>query len=317
MSTDVEERLAALFFPYATKKQKDVRAGKTRFVHYTSAEAAVRIIQNREVWMRRTSTMNDYMEVEYGFECLNRAYKSDAATSMKGALEEEFSGACQELEQKFDLWLPSFRGETYVTCISEHDDNEDDVGRLSMWRAYGATAGVAIVLNSTAFATASESISAYTSPVAYRSDAQFSREFAAVCENIATQRDLWRDLGRDAVINALFQMMRFSTVCTKHPGFHEEREWRIIHTPALEPTDRLPSSVEVIRGVPQCVHKIPLKNYPDEGFVGAEVPELIDRIIIGPAVDAWSMRDAFIRLLEAEGTPDAGRRVVISDIPIR
>ncbi|WP_092307339.1 DUF2971 domain-containing protein [Brevundimonas viscosa] len=314
---DIDEQLAGLFFPYATKKQNDVRSGKTRFVHYTTAEAAVRIIQNREVWMRRTTTMNDYMEVEYGFECLNAAYKSEAATKMKTALDEEFPGTCDELEKRFNLWLPAFRGETYVTCISEHDTNEDDIGRLSMWRAYGSTAGVAIVLNSTAFATASDAIRAYTSPVAYLSNAQFEREFGLISDNIANSRELWRHLGQESVIDAVFQMMRFSTVCTKHPGFHEEREWRIIHTPALEATDRLPSNVEVVRGVPQCVHKIPLRNYPEEGFVGAEVPELIDRIIIGPAVDAWSMRDAFVRLLEGAGTEDARSRVVISDIPLR
>ncbi|MFN3930526.1 MAG: DUF2971 domain-containing protein [Brevundimonas sp.] len=261
--------------------------------------------------------MNDYMEVEYGFECLNAAYKGEAAAKMKAALDEEFPGTCEELESKFNLWLPSFRSETYVTCISEHDDNEDGIGRLSMWRAYGSTAGVAIVLNSTAFATASDAIRAYTSPVAYLSSAQFYREFGLVSEGIANSRELWRDLGQENVIDAVFQMMRFSTVCTKHPGFHEEREWRIIHTPALEATDRLPSNVEVVRGIPQCVHKIPLRNYPDEGFVGAEVPELIERIIIGPAVDAWSMRDAFVRLLEDAGTTDAGSRVVVSDIPLR
>lgn len=314
---DIEDQLSALFFPYATKKQNDVRNGKTRFVHYTTAEAAVGIIRNREVWMRRTTTMNDYMEVEYGFECLNAAYKGEAAAKMKAALDEEFPGTCDELERRFNLWLPSIRSETYVTCISEHDDNEDGIGRLSMWRAYGATAGVAIVLNSTAFATASDAIRAYTSPVAYLSSAQFSREFDSVSESIANSRELWRHLGQENVIDAVFQMMRFSTVCTKHPGFHEEREWRIIHTPALEATDRLPSTVEVVRGVPQCVHKIPLQNYPDEGFVGAEVPELIERIIIGPAVDAWSMRDAFVRLLEDAGTEDAGSRVVVSDIPLR
>lgn len=314
---NTENILENLFFPYATKKQNDVRNGKTRFVHYTTAEAAVRIIQNREVWMRRTTTMNDFMEVEYGFDCLNRAYKGEAAAAMKAAIEEEFPGACAELESQFNAWLPAFRGETYVTCISEHDENEDNIGRLSMWRAYGSTTGVALVLNNTAFETASDALQAYTSPVAYLSEAQFSREFGNISENIAKSRHIWRGLGRESIIHTLFQMMRFSTVCTKHPGFHEEREWRIIHTPKLEPTDRLPSSVEVIRGIPQCVHKIPLKNYADEGFTGAEVPELIQRIIIGPAVDAWSMRDAFIRLLEEAGTEDAMNRVVISDIPLR
>jgi hypothetical protein len=35
---------------------------------------------------------------------------------------------------------------TYLACLSEHQD-EDEHGRLPMWRAYGATTGIALVIN--------------------------------------------------------------------------------------------------------------------------------------------------------------------------
>ena len=45
--------------------------------------------------------------------------------------------------------------DTYLTSISEHRNKEDTFGRLSMWRAYGETTGVALVMNNSPFLTPS------------------------------------------------------------------------------------------------------------------------------------------------------------------
>lgn len=314
---EIQQRLGGLFFPYATRRASDVRAKGSRFVHYSTAESAIKILRSKEVWMRKTTTMNDFMEVEYGFECLRSAWSGEAGAPMKEVVERLFPGACGELERRFDSWLPKFRNETFITCISEHLDSEDNIGRLSMWRAYGGGNGVAVVLNNTAFSSTSDALSAYTSPVAYVSGAQFDREFDQISRNTVNSEDLLFAIGRDAVISNIFTMMRFMIVGTKHPGFHEEKEWRILHTPSLEPSDRLPRSIEVIQGVPQIVHKIPLRNYPEEGFLGAEIPDLVERIIIGPSLHGYAMRDAFVGELEKAGVENAATRVYVSDIPLR
>jgi hypothetical protein len=65
------------------------------------------------------------------------------------------------------------------------------------------------------------------------------------------------------------------------------------------------------------VYKIPLRNVPEEGFVGAEIPELIDRIIIGPTQFPYAIADAFHQVLEQVGVKGAGNRIIVSDIPLR
>ena len=74
-------RLHAIFLPYATKQRNAIYGNGTndyaRFVHYTSAEAALSIIKTKRVWMRNTTCMSDYREVQHGFEILNRFF-SDA-----------------------------------------------------------------------------------------------------------------------------------------------------------------------------------------------------------------------------------------------
>jgi len=85
----------------------------------------------------------------------------------------------------------------------------------------------------------------------------------------------------------------------------------------MEPSSRLEEDIVTIKGAPQTIWKIPLKNYPDEGFYGAELHELIDRIIIGPTQFPFSVQEAFIALLEKEGVPDAAKKVHVSEIPLR
>ena len=75
--------------------------------------------------------------------------------------------------------------------------------------------------------------------------------------------------------------------------------------------------VTTINGIPQTVYKIPLLNIPEEGFLNAEIPELIDRIIIGPTQYPTAIAEAIEAQLVEAGVSDAGDRIVISDIPLR
>jgi hypothetical protein len=315
--TPEQVRANEIFFPYSFGKQLHVEKSQSRFVQYTTAEAAVSILRSKEVWMRKSSIMNDFMETEYGFNCLVGAYNGESGARFKAILDREFPGLSADLENRFNSWVPHFRSDTYLTSISEHLENEDQIGRLSMWRAYGGVTGVAIVLRSTPFVSASNALKIYSSPVAYFSFEQFNREFSRIADNVDANAEFVRQLGRDAMIGYIFNMFRFSMWCTKHPGFHEEREWRIVYTPEFDKSERVLQELKVIRGIPQPVFKIPLRNVPEEGLVGIELPEFIERIIIGPTQYPNVMHQAFVTMLADAGVDDAAQKVWISDIPLR
>jgi len=58
-----------------------------------------------------------------------------------------FSGAAKEAVAAVGNQERDIRLDTYVTSVSEHENDEDQNGRLSMWRAFGETsARVAIVI---------------------------------------------------------------------------------------------------------------------------------------------------------------------------
>jgi len=311
------ERVRSVFFPYATQRLAALKAHKARLVHYTSAEVAVSILKNREVWMRNATTMNDYMEVEHGIECLHHAYKGEAGQLFKKVLDENFPGAAAEIETRFNAWLPELRRDTYLTCVSEHHDSEDTYGRLSMWRAYGGKTGVALVLNSAPFYSETNVLKAYSSPVAYLDEAQFASHFAEVVAGMASATDLIQQIGREQIFRLTFNMLRFAVLCTKHPGFQEEQEWRVIYSPTMELSERIVASIETVGGTPQKVFKIPLRNVPEQGLYGMEVPEIIDRIIIGPTKFPGAIYQAFHQILIDLGVPNPEQRIAVSDIPLR
>jgi hypothetical protein len=312
-----QERLARVFFPKALATLNEVKAAGARFVHYTSTAAAVGILTDREVWMRKSTCMNDYSEVAHGLDCLFKAYRGAVGTRFKAALDAVADGTSAELEKRFNSWVPWFQQDTYIACFSQHTDKDDKHGRLSMWRAYGADGGVALVVNSAPFWGTAYGFKAYSSPVAYLSDEEFNEEFAAVAALIQREAAFLRILPREALVSTAFGALRFAAICAKHPGFKEEQEWRVVYCPSLDRSDYLKHEVRVINGVVQPIYKIPLRDVPEIGLTGIEIPALIERVIIGPTQYGPAMQEAFIHLLEKAGCPDPGRRVFLSNIPLR
>lgn len=310
-------RLAEIFLPFASERQAAARSNGTRFVHYTRADAAMNILRTKEVWMRKTSCMDDFMEVEHGRECLLAAYDAEEGKKFRAALDRVFQGICAEIEGLFNGWMPHFQTDTYLTCVSEHDDAEDTFGRLSMWRSYRDTTGVALVMKNGPFLSPSDALKAYTSPVAYLTDKGLKGELEKIAHALETDLEFLRAQDRQTIVGHVFGAFKYAVLCTKHPGFREEREWRVIYSPTLEKSDRIVKDIQVIGGTPQPIYKIPLRNVPQEGLVGAEIPELIDRIIIGPTQYPSATREAFAHLLSEAGVDDPASRVFVSDIPLR
>lgn len=311
-----ENQLRRVFFPHVDEKQSEVQNDKLRFVYYTNAETAYRLIANKEIWMRSTSTMNDYSEVEHGFECLNAAYNSEAGNAFTSAINNHFPGLANEVVDHFNRWLPVIRNQTYIACLSEHPEDEDQNGRLSMWRAYGGRAGVAIVINAAPLFVQADGVGVYSSPVAYRTQSQVEEDLRVVTQRVLDGARYIEELGRDATRDILFNMFRFSVLCTKHPGFREEREWRVIASPIMNSSPLLTESVEVISGVPQRIQKLKFDNYPSLG-VNLDIPHLLNRVVIGPCEHPLAVLFALREALGKSGVQNPEEVVYVSELPLR
>ncbi|MDI4236792.1 DUF2971 domain-containing protein [Bradyrhizobium sp. Arg237L] len=309
-------RAYGIFHPYALGKTLEAQRRNQRFVYYTSADTAMRILRNGEIWMRKSHLMNDYREVEHGFDGLNESYKKNKQR-MQAVFDGMFPGFCERLEAIFNSWLPHFRMDSYITCLSEHDPSEDQHGRLSMWRAYGGGAGVALVVNGGPLLRPSNALRANTSPVAYFHNGQVEDALAQILSNVEDNRDFLQSLGDQQVQANMFAALRYAILCTKHPGFHEEREWRVIYSPRFARSERITSSIESINGIPQSICRLPLRDFPEEGLYGLAPSDFVERVIIGPTKFPAGIYDAFAVLLADVGIPNPEQRIIFSAVPLR
>ena len=313
-------RMFKLFFPQAASSYEAVLSKGTRFVQYTRADNLLAMLRTKSVWLRKTNLMNDYTEISHGWELSQHAFEhSDDGKRFRAILEDAHPGIVKQIAENFDPWIDNYQRHTYVTCLSEHDPSEDKHGRLSMWRAYGGRCGVAMVLKSAPFLASSSTLGAISSPVAYFDKEGVERHFGRIANNLSADLPFVRSLPRDAIISNIHEALRFGMICCKHPGFAEEREWRVVYNPDrdLNPKDKrsLSRRIESIGGTPQPLYALPLKKF-DDGY-DLELGSILDRIIVGPSEFPSAVIEALQIELELAGVADASRKVVFSDIPLR
>jgi hypothetical protein len=150
--------------------------------------------------------------------------------------------------------------------------------------------------------------------------------FDEMVSGIEANLEELKKLGGQFLHDYVMLAFRFAVQSTKHPSFAEEREWRVLYTPTIlsrrgdlteEQARRIPTQIACIKGVPQRIYEVPFVNYPDEGFAGATPPELLDRVLVGPSVDAYAIAQAFLSELIRLQVPDADQKVTITGIPLR
>lgn len=285
-----------------------------KMVHYTSAEVFLNIVKNKEIWLRNAILMNDFSEIDYGLECLNRVLGKDG--SFCKAISLYHRDFFDDLISRLKSWIPTFRNETYVTCLSEHLPGEWQNGRLSMWRAYAPKNGVAAVINTHPFTYQGES-AFYSSPVNYKSFDDFEIMYNKISDEIKNNLGKLLIFPYDEMMDRVFHSLRNAALCTKHPGFSEEREWRVLYSPTHERSDLIMENIECINGVPQIVYKIPLIDNGDEGLFKADLNNLLDYVIIGPTEEPSMIFHALVKALRDNGVEDAIKKVRISGIPLR
>ena len=188
-------RLESIFMPYA-RRQRDslyeMSGNETRFVHYTSAEAALSIIKSKRMWMRNATSMSDYREVQHGFEILHKFFSDEPKRkAFIEALDACLPGAAPEAINLFNQWWNDIRFSSYLASISAHDKEEDLHGRLSMWRAFGnnAPARVAIVFKVPWLSGAALALNVMFSPVAYLPEQEAHDVIYEVIENVRNNHD--------------------------------------------------------------------------------------------------------------------------------
>jgi len=311
------EEILQLFVPHLLERRAIFSTGK-RLVHYTSAESAYKIIAGRQIWLRNAQMMNDFSEIRHGIDCVVDAWDSPTGKDLQAMLDRLKIGLRDELAELFNGHADGLKVGTFIVSLSEHEDDEDQLGRLSMWRAYGGRTGVALVLNNAAFAAMTDEMRVYSSPVFYQDIPTFVQWFEGWAKPILAAEEKLNEIGPEQVRNWLFMMFRSFALCTKHPGFLEEKEWRVFYSRMHEGvSDWIEPAVEIVNGVPQRLMKLHLKDNAELGIAGVAPASLLNRVIIGPCEYPIQVRDAIAAAMTEAGIENPLPMMWMSLIPYR
>lgn len=317
MESDIK-KLDKIFYCDYHKRVEEIKKSTNKLVHYTSASAGLKILQNKEIWMRRVSCMNDFSEVQHGKDLFIDLWKNterdiiQKLTSLFGDNGDVFNEVMGELEDisEFDILR------SYITCFSEHLESEDKYGRLSMWRGYGKGTGIALVLKKDIFYSEYDAIDITTSPVAYLNKDDIKDKFISLVTDLEENKQKidFKNIQRDDLHDFLIEWLEILILSIKHPAFCEEKEWRVM---SFENAKGIKKDIIDLNGMPQPVQKIPLSEKLQTDGDEFSVNEILDHIIIGPTQYAIPIYQALVEELEKLNVENAKGKVIFSDIPYR
>ena len=303
-----------IFCPSLEDEYWAVKNKPKKFVYYTSADTAMKVLRNQELWFRNATVMNDFSEIAYGLGLIRVVFQGPEGDRFWTAVECIFPGTRERASELFSESKHDWQLETYIACVSFHKPEEDKRGRLSMWRAYGDTA---LVINNTPLLADTNLLGVFSIPVLYLSEEGLTEYLSKITTAILNNKDYLQSVGQETLDNYIHQMLFWRAIATKHPGFAEEKEWRFYYRPNVRKSAGMTEETVVLGGVPQKIFKLKLAHEPEIGLHGADIPSLLDRIIIGPTEFPYVSYKAFVAELEGLGVTDAVSKVVVSDIPLR
>lgn len=309
------EAVLQVVFGYANSRQRELEAAGRKLAHYTSAEVAAQVLLNKNIWMRNASSMNDYLEVAFGRHCMKASLDAHRArfVAVMDAVRANLSTEILEWLNRTDF---NHQHHTYLTSMSEHEP-DDELGLLSMWRAYGGpVAGVALVFNTDFLEIDTNELAAWSSPVVY-GDGPFVAEFERAVQRFEQNLDTLRAIDPEMLKSIVFHALQFAILSAKHIGFREEREWRVIHLPREFSSAWVQPTFETVRGKPEVVYHLPLANQEGMNLPQIDLNHLLHRVIIGPCQNPYQVASTFEDILRSLHIENPGERIRISHIPLR
>jgi Protein of unknown function (DUF2971) len=294
--------------------------------HYTSVATIEQILRGNQIWLSNPLYMNDTQEMRAGTSL--GLQKFPAAAIAAGGSDARAAALSTAYTHYFSHFDTTTAFDTYVFCLCRQKAGDTD-GILSMRREYGSRGnGAAIVINLEKV-TFSPLNPLLIAEVTYASDTERATLFDGHLQewiNITKSLNLSDDRLYIAA-RAAFLFTKTIALTTKHRGFEEEHEVRVIYNPDQDPRGYLKPCLDyrvAPRGVePKLKYKFDTSYAPTDGLDpptpldSGALPDLIEFFLLGPTISSALAQKSFIRMLERLNLQAFTGRVFASSIPLR
>jgi Protein of unknown function (DUF2971) len=319
-----DEEINALFsHVYKTIHNLVTTDERPLLAHYTSLAVLEKIIQTNELWFSNPLFMNDLQEVRFGMlegrKAFDDLFLSPQVIEACGS-NERASLIHQWFHHYFNDFDMNQLFDVYVFCLSQHDPKNED-GLLSMWRGYGGNGTGAALVFKTDFITLDTGSPLLIAKVRYASEQErigSIKEAFTSCVDGLKQHNI-PDEKLYMVSFNMFTLMKLFSLLSKHHGFSEEQEWRIIYLPDRDIHGLLKEQFSYAVGKngiePKLRFKIePLATEPKATWT---FQDILDRIILGPSISSPLALKSARRMFETLKKPEFQTKLWPSGIPIR
>jgi hypothetical protein len=121
------------------------------------------------------------------------------------------------------------------------------------------------------------------------------------------------------IAKTTFERLKLFALFSKHIGFAEEDEWRIVYMPDRDTTERLKPMLNYKNGPRGVEPKLRLKLAPLDGVIPNTVTleNLVSKILLGPNSSSVLALRSVSRMLELLKRPNLVARLAASSIPLR
>jgi hypothetical protein len=264
--------------------------------------------------------MNDLEEVKFGV--MHGAIAVKKNKDIRTALASE--ARYKKFTEAIDYYISDFDNEhlldTYVFCLSEHDPDNTD-GILYMWRGYGGNGRGAALVFDTSKLQPIDNSPFVLMQVNYGSSDERLGWFDKISSRLAEILSE-NHLADDKIYiasHAIFQRVKLFSLFTKHYGFQEEKEWRVVYMSDRARDGKLQAMQHYLNGPRGVEPKLKFKFEPIEGVTPSDfcLENILKIILIGPSASSVLEIRSVERMLELIGRAELKNRLIASSIPLR
>lgn len=317
-----DTEIMSLFNPlYEDITEQDVfHIRKPLLAHYTSLEVLEKILRTNEIWFSNPLFMNDLEEVRFGLVGgVNKLKENDVVRTALGT-EDRHTAFIEALDYYVNQFEQKHLLDTYIFCMSEHDPDDND-GMLSMWRGYGGNGRGGALVFDTSKLEIVEGSPLILAPVRYGSLEERLGWFDGMGSSV--KKILDENQIPDDKIHlasyAVFERMKLFALFSKHSGFLEEKEWRVVYMSDRDQGRRLKPMLGYLNGPRGVEPKLRFKIEPIDGFTSPDFSfnKILASIVLGPSTSSPLAVRSIERMLELIHKPELKDRLIASTIPLR
>lgn len=219
--------MEALFDQNMARQERDFARMPTELFHYTKERVLQSVLQRGLVWAGNVRTMNDFREIEHAADIMRPIVEAASAAHSGSQLVDDLREVGLRVLRPAEM-----NSEVFAFCLSEAHD------LLSQWRAYtGDGEGYELAFDTAGLTAALlRSFPSYAALRVEYDEAEQVARVEPIIEEVFRLAAKWgpqldpgdRDEAKARFAAFLASQLAASIVSFKHPGFHEEREWRIV-----------------------------------------------------------------------------------------